>query len=419
MKRTNTIIIGGGQAGLAMSRALTDRGIVHRVLERGRIGERWRTERWDSLRLLTPRWMSRLPGWSYRGPDPDGYMAMDEVVRTFEDYARSFDAPVEEGCTVVSVEREHDGYRVETDRGTWYAANVVIATGYCQVPHVPAMAAGLPEDVVQVVPSRYRNPGQLPAGPVLVVGASSTGIQLAAEIHASGRPVTVAVGRHIRLPRTYRGRDILAWLDTMGILAEEPSGAAHLEAARRQPSLQLIGSPGHRDLDLNVLQDMGVRLAGRAIGVDPGRIRFADDLTRSVTLADVKLARLLRRIDTHIRETGIPAPPAEPIRAVRPEAAAESLPVGPEGIRTVLWATGYRRSYPWLNVPVLDTRGEVRHQGGITASPGLYVLGLNFLRRRNSTFIDGVGADAEDLARHLAARRDRRQDRDRRPLAVA
>lgn len=409
MKRTNTIIIGGGQAGLAMSRVLADRGIVHRVLERGRVGERWRTERWDSLRLLTPRWMSRLPGWSYQGPDPDGYMNMDEVVRYFEEYARSFSAPVEEGCTVLSVEPEGAGYRVHTDRGTWHAANVVVATGYCQLPNVPSMAGDLPRDVVQMTPNRYRNPEQLPRGQVLVVGASSTGIQLAAEIHASGRPVTLAVGRHIRLPRTYRGRDILSWLDVMGILAEEAVDAAQLEAARRQPSLQLVGTPERRHLDLGVLQDMGIRLAGRAVGVTAGNVEFADDLGRSITLADVKLSRLLGRIDAYIRDAVPDAPDADPIRAIHPPAAPATADLGPEGIRTVLWATGYRRNYPWLRVPVLDERGEIRHQGGITSAPGLYVLGLNYLRRRNSTFIDGVGADAEDIARHLTARRNLRR----------
>ncbi len=406
MKNTDVIIIGGGQAGLAMSRCLTERAIDHVVLERGRVGERWRSERWDSLRLLTPRWQSRLPGYRYQGPDPDGFMAKHEVIDLLEDYSRSIAAPVHTGVTVTAVERNAAGYRIATDQGDWHAANVVVATGHCDIPHVPDMAASLSPDVAQVVPSRYRNPDQLPAGGVLVIGASATGIQLAAEIHRSGRPVTLAVGRHIRLPRRYRGRDILYWLDAMGTLNQSADEVFDLEASRRQPSLQLIGSPAHRPLDLGVLAASGVRLVGRAAAAAGARMTFAPDLAGTVAAADAKLARQLRRIDDFIARVGLSAevPPAAPVAPIRVPAAPEELDLAAEGIRTVVWATGYRRSYPWLRVPVLDERGEIRHTGGVTAAEGLYVLGLMFLRRRNSSFIDGVGADARHLAGHIACR---------------
>jgi putative flavoprotein involved in K+ transport len=403
MQRTDVVVVGGGQAGLAMSRCLVDRGIEHVVLERGRVAERWRSERWDSLRLLTPRWQARLPGWAYRGPDQDGFMDRGEVVGYLDGYARSFGAPVRGGVAVSAVERDGDGYRVRTDAGTWRAAAVVVATGHCDVPLVPAMAAGLPRDVVQVVPSRYRSPRQLPDGGVLVVGASATGIQLAAEIQRSGRPVTLAVGRHTRLPRRYRGRDIHWWLDRTGMLDEAAAAIADLEAARRQPSLQLVGSDDHRTIDLGVLRDAGVRLAGRALAVDGARVRLARDLARSAADAEARLARLLGRIDAWSERHGPPdAPPAEPVRALRLPAAPAAIDLRAERIRTVLWATGYRRSYPWLRVPVLDARGEIRHEGGVTPAPGLYVLGLHLLRRRRSSLLDGVGADARDLAEHLA-----------------
>jgi putative flavoprotein involved in K+ transport len=409
MRRTDVVVVGGGQAGLAMSRCLVERGVEHVVLERGRIAERWRSERWDSLRLLTPRWQARLPGWSYRGPEPDGFMTRGEVIGFLAAYARSFGAPVRGGVTVTAVEREGDGFRVETDAGAWSAAAVVVATGHCDLPLVPAMAAGLPPDVLQVVPSRYRSPRQLPPGGVLVVGASATGVQLAAELQRSGRPVTLAVGRHTRLPRRYRGRDIQWWLDRTGILDEAADAVADLEAARRQPSLQLVGRDDGRTLDLGTLRDAGVRLAGRAVAVDRARVRFAGDLARSVADAEARLARLLRRIDGFVERGALAgAPPPEPPRPLRLPAGPAALDLRAEGIRTVLWATGYRRSYPWLRVPVLDGRGEIRHDGGITPVPGLYVLGLQFLRRRKSSFLDGVGADARDLAEHLAGRLARR-----------
>jgi putative flavoprotein involved in K+ transport len=410
MKRTDVVVIGGGQAGLAASRCLAARGVDHVVLERGRLAERWRSERWDSLRLLTPRWQSRLPGFSYRGPDPDGFMSRREVIGYLEAYARSFAAPVEDGVAVRAVERDGDGYRVTADRGTWRAESVIVATGHCDRPHVPALAAGLPADVVQLVPTRYRNPALLPAGGVLVVGASATGIQLADEIHRSGRPVTLAVGRHVRLPRRYRGRDVMAWLDATGFLDQGAETVADLEAARRQPSLQLVGRPDHRTLDLGVLLDAGVRLVGRVRGVEGSRVLLAEDLAETFAGAERRQARLLGRIDAHIARTGqTAAPPAEPLRPIAPPAAPAAIDLRAEAIRTVIWATGYRRSYPWLRVPVLDERGEIRHVGGITPASGLYVLGLQFLRRRKSSFLDGVGEDAAVLVDHLARRLARRR----------
>lgn len=404
MRRTDVVVIGGGQAGLAMSHCLGQRGIEHVVLERGRVGERWRSERWDSLRLLTPRWQSRLPGWSYRGADPEGFMSRREVIRYLEGYARSFAAPVEQGVTVEAVERAGAGYEVSTDRAIWRAAAVVIATGQSDRPSVPPFAAALSRDLVQVVPAGYRRSSQLPPGGVLVVGASATGIQLAGEIHASGRPVVLAAGRHLRMPRRYRGRDIMWWLDAAGILDETAAEVRDPEAARRQPSMQLVGRPDHRSVDLAVLHAAGVRVVGRAVGVDGGRVLLGNDLAASVAAAEARLQRLLGRIDAYARGAGLAAQvrAPDPIPPVRLPAAPASLALRAEGIRTVLWATGYRRSYPWLKLPVLDERGEIRHLGGITSEPGLYVLGLQFLRRRNSSFLDGVGADARDLTDHLA-----------------
>lgn len=406
MQRTHTLVIGGGQAGLAMSRCLSDRGIDHIVLERGRIGERWRSERWDSLRMLTPRWQSRLPGLRYEHDDLEGYMTMPEVTRLLEYYAASFGAPVETRSAVCSVESLGGTFLVRTTRRDWLANNVVIATGHCDVPFVPEFAAQLPPEVKQVTATSYRRPGDLPDGKVLVVGASASGVQLAEEIHASGRPVTLAVGKHTRLPRSYRGRDIMWWLDAMGVLDAPIESVDDPSVWRRRPSLQLVGRRGSR-IDLDGLADMGVRVLGRASMASGARLRFAGDLARTTAAADAKLARLLGRIDDFVDLWGLerlvdaPEPPA-PIEL---KASAVDLDLNREQIATVVWATGFRRLYPWLRVPVLDHTGEVVHSGGVTAVPGLYVVGLQFLRRRSSSFLDGVGKDADALAEHIAVHR--------------
>jgi putative flavoprotein involved in K+ transport len=405
MRRTQVAVIGGGQAGLATSRCLSRYGLDHVVLERGRVAERWRSERWDSLRLLTPNWQSRLPGYRFDGSDPDGYMNMLELVGYLERYAGSFAAPVETDTNVLAVEPAAAGYRLTTSRGGLEASSVVIATGHCDTPYVPQLARQLPADVMQVVPTRYRNPDQLPSGGVLVVGASATGVQLADEIHASGRPVTLAVGRHTRLPRVYRGRDVMWWLDAMGVMDERIEDVFDPEVSRGQPSLQLVGRPDRATLDLPSLQARGVRLVGRVRAAEGDRVDLADDLVAHTAAADARLARLIQRIDVFAARTGLDAElgPREEFRPFCwPAPAPEELRLREEGIRSVVWATGFRRSYPWLRVPVLDASGEIRHEGGITQAAGLYVIGLYFLRRRKSSLIDGVGADARELTAHLA-----------------
>ena len=403
MKRTDSIIIGGGQAGLAMSQCLSERGIDHVVLERGKVAERWRSERWDSLRLLSPNWHTRLPGFRYQGTDPDGFMTMSEIVSYLERYARASSAPVQEETTVLSVKRGGHGYRVQTDQCDWEAPTVVLATGHCDRPFVPEAARSLPSHVHQLVPSQYRNPDQLPDAGVLVVGASASGIQLAQEIHRSGRPVTLAVGRHIRMPRRYRGRDIAWWLEASGILGERAEHTFDLESARRQPSLQLVGTPDQKTIDLAVLRDEGVQLSGRVAGADGARVSLRNDLRHTVDAAEQKLERVLDRIDSFIDETCMEAEIPDRRPAIQVSDAPTELDLRAAGIASVLWATGYRRSYSWLHVPVLNIRGEIIHDAGVTPATGLYVLGLNFQRTRKSSFIDGVGDDARAVAEHLGA----------------
>lgn len=402
MIHTDILIIGAGQAGLAMSRCLGELGIAHLVVERGRIGERWRSERWASLRLLSPRWQTRLPGHTYDGPDPDGYMSRDEVVAFLETYARGSRAPVLEHTTVTAVARAGAGYRVSTSRGDVQVRGVVIASGHCDRPLMPDCARNLSLDIDQVSTCDYKHPAQLRRGGVLVVGASATGVQLAEEIHRSGRPVTLAVGRHIRMPRCYRRRDVMWWLDRMGIYDERADQVPCIEAARRQPSMQLVGRPDRGDLDLGVLQAQGVRLAGRLAAIADTRVRFADDLAVSMTAADNKMRALLARIDAFAEAENLAAeaPAYSPLPVPVPKTPL-ALDLHAAGIATVLWATGFRRHYPWLSLPILDEAGEIRHQGGITPAPGVVVLGLPFQCRRKSMFVDGVGDDARVLAAHL------------------
>ncbi len=392
-----------------MSRCLSERSIEHVVLERSRVAERWRSERWDSLRLLTPNWMSRLPGFQYSGSDPDGYMNMPEVVGYLERYARVIRVPLEAGTNVLALEKLGTGFRLQTDRGDWNCRNVVVATGYCDRPAVPALASTLSPRIHQLSPVEYRNPDLLPAGGVLVVGASASGIQLADEIAQSGRKTLLAVGRHNRLPRRYRGKDILWWLDRMGILDEGAEQVHDLEISRNQPAFQLVGRADHSSIDLASLAAKGVRILGRAVAAQGRRVFFGDDLIATTSSADVKLASLLSRIDQFAAGTGLAAEvgPAEPFQPLWPS-FFRSEPTGcdlrAEGIATVVWATGFKRHYPWLRVPVLDAKGEIRHHRGVTPEPGLYVLGLQFQNRRKSAFIDGVGQDAAELAAHLAMR---------------
>jgi putative flavoprotein involved in K+ transport len=331
-------------------------------------------------------------------------MTKAELVSYLNAYARAYRAPVCSDTTVHAVRACGRGYHVATGRGDWLATVVVVATGECQSAAVPAMARRLSPDVKQITLPEYRNPDALPLGGVLVVGASASGAQLADEILQSGRPVTLAVGRHTRMPRRYRGRDIMAWMDVAGIWDERAESVPDLERARCQPSLQLVGSRDGHSVDLPTLQQKGVQLVGRLTEIEDRALHFADDLARTSANADQKLARLLARIDDFIDANGLDGQAGAPERIAPAgfEAPRLQLDTAAAGIRTVLWATGYRRSYPWLDVPALDDRGELAHEGGVTALPGLYGLGLRFMRRRKSNFIDGVGRDAGELADHIA-----------------
>lgn len=403
----DVIVVGGGHNGLAMSQALSQRSLEHVVLERGAVAQAWRTERWDSLRLLTPNWMSRLPGHAYDGDDPDGYMSAAELTAFLTGYAARIAAPVHCHTTVLRAVRDGDGYRVSTDRGDWHCRALVLAHGAFARPLLPAWASAVPAAVHQVSAKSYRHPGQLDEGGVLVVGASATGLQLAQEIHASGRPVTLAVGEHVRAPRTYRGRDIQWWMLASGVLDQRIEEQDDPERARRVPSPQLVGTPERATLDLNTLQQQGVRLAGRLMGVREQRALCSGSLRNVCALADLKLNRLLDRFDDWAREQGLDGDVGAPERGA-PTAIDAKLPLGVElgrEIRTIVWATGFAPDHSWLDMPVFDRRGRLLHDRGVVA-PGLVVLGLPFMRRRKSSFIHGAEDDVRELAAHIAAHLD-------------
>lgn len=401
----DVIVIGAGQSGLAMSRFLSERSIEHLVLERGEVANSWRSERWDSLKMLTPNWQASLPGYAYAGPEPDAYMSMPEVARFIDGYAGFIRAPVRTGVEVRSVEPVDGGYRVSTNCGQWTARAVVVASGAFNLASVPRASEQVPSAVHQLTARDYRNPEQLPEGDVLVVGGSATGLQLADEIHASGRPVTLAVGEHVRMPRVYRGQDIQYWMHTTGLLDERYDEVDDIVRARNVPSPQLIGSEGRETLDLNALVKNGVELRGRLAGVRESRLMFSGSLRNVCTLADLKMNRMLNSIDEWIDANAAAdnRHPAERFdETVVNSSGSQCIDLNSKQVATIVWATGFRPDYSWLDVPVFDARGRLKHDGGVIDAPGLYVLGLPFLRRRKSSFIHGAEDDARDLSEHLS-----------------
>ncbi len=406
MTHTTAAVVGAGHAGLAMSRRLTERSIDHVVLERGEVAHSWRTQRWPSLRLLTPNWLTRLPGHGYAGGDPDGFMPLADVVATLTRYARLVGAPVRTGTTVQAVRAAPEGFEIRTNDDVLRARAVVLATGACNLPAIPRIADAIPSPMMTLTPLTYRDPSQLPDGGVLVVGASATGVQLAEEIHQSGHPVTIAVGEHVRLPRTYRGRDIFWWLEATGLLAERYDEIDDLTRARHLPSPQLTGTSQTSITDLNRLAAQGVRIAGRLGRITHGLAQFSGSLPNISSLADLKMNRFLSRADEWATATGIDdeLPPPHRFAPTHVKARAPlELDLTSREIRTVLWATGFRPDHSWLEIPgARNNVGHLDHHGGVIAGvPGLYVLGMPVLRTRASTYIHGAATDTEAIAGHL------------------
>ena len=404
-ERIQTLIVGGGQAGLAMSHRLGQRGLEHLVLERGRIGERWRSERWDGLKFQFPNWSVRLPDFPFSHADPDGFAGGGEIAAFIAAYAAFIAAPVRCGVNVTAL-RGRDGasgFVAETSDGTIEADNVVVATGPYQRPRIPHL---LRDDagIFQLHASRYQNPGQLPPGAVLVVGSGASGAQIAEELLRAGRRVYLSVGQHRRMPRRYRGRDLIWWLDVMGML-QRPT-----EQRGPERSLPLIsGAFGGNTIDFRRFAAEGVTLLGRAQAAHQGVIAFAPDLAKRLAYGDASLTIFLDMMDAHVAQHGLDMPPDPAARAVLPDPPCLAEPLlrldlSAAGIGAVIWATGYGFDFGWIEVPVLNAQGEPDHARGITAVPGMYFLGLQWLSKLNSSLLSGVGEDAAELADHISAR---------------
>ena len=406
VEEVDVVVVGGGQAGIAMSEHLSDQGIPHVVLERDRIAERWRTWRWDSLVANGPAWHDRFPGLEVDGVHPDAFATKDQVAAYFEAYAEKIAAPVRTGVEVTSVRAEpgRPGFRVETTRGSYRARFVVAATGPFQRPAIPPI---IPTDtgVRQLHSVDYRNPGQLPEGGVLVVGAGSSGVQIADELRRAGREVHLSVGPHDRPPRSYRGRDFCWWLGVLGQWDAEtpPAGAEHVTIA-------VSGARGGHTVDFRELEDIGVRLHGMTQSYDDGVLRFHDDLADHIAAGDATYLGLLDEADAWVTRTGADLPEEPAARLVGPLPAAATDPVlelelAAAGVTSVVWATGFTLDHTWLQVDAFDEVGRPQHRRGVSAEPGVYFLGLPWLSRRGSSFIWGVWHDARHIAGHIATRR--------------
>jgi putative flavoprotein involved in K+ transport len=399
------VVVGGGQAGLSMSWHLRRRGVEHLVLERHRVGHAWREERWESFCLVTPNWQCRLPGHPYRGDDPDGFMVRDEIVAYLEGYVSEFAPPLLEGVEVTEVRRDGAVFALETTVGPLTADQVVLAVGGYHRPRVPRLGERLPSTVEQVHSAHYRSPERLPAGAVLVVGSGQSGAQIAEDLHLAGRRVHLATGSAPRVARSYRGRDVVAWLDELGHydlpVTEHPQG----EAVRRKPNHYVTGRDGGRDIDLRRFALEGMRLYGRLAGVDGPQVQFGDDLARNLDGADQVSEGIKDTIDRYIADQGLdvgveprPGPVWEP-----PPGHPDTVELEEEGITAVVWATGFDSDWSWVRVPVFDGRGYPAHERGVTREPGLYVLGLPWLHTWGSGRFVGVGRDAEHLTDAVVA----------------
>lgn len=405
METVETLVIGAGQAGIAMSEHLSRHGLSHLVVERRRIAERWRSERWDTLVANGPAWHDRFPGMTFADVEPDAFASRQSIVDYLVAYAEKFAAPIRCGVKVERLRRKDDcsGFRVETATGIIEARNVVVATGPFQRPSIPAL---VPDDagIVQLHSSAYRNPDQLPPGHVLVVGAGSSGVQIAEELLRAGRGVHLAVGPHNRPPRRYRGRDFVWWLGVLG----KWDATVH-EPGREHVTIAVSGARGGHTVDFRDLAARGVMLVGRAEGFRDGAMHFAPDLERNIALGDADYLSVLDEADAYAVREGLdlPADPgARAFKAGLPDGFQTPLrlDLAPAGVTSIIWATGYAFDFGWLQAGAFDMRGCPVHEHGVSTVPGLYHLGLPWLSRRASAFIWGVWHDAAFLAGFIAAR---------------
>jgi putative flavoprotein involved in K+ transport len=404
----SVVVIGGGQAGLAISYQLKQRGIDHVILEKNQIAHSWKTQRWDAFCLVTPNWQCQLPGFPYQGSDPMGFMLRDEIVAYVEGYAKHISAPVKEGVAVTRLKEDATGgFALETSAGAMIADTVVLAVSGYHVPNVPRMSDRLDASVTQLHSSAYRNPQSLPPGEVLVIGSGQSGCQIAEDLHLAGRKVHLAVGSAPRCPRVYRGRDAVEWLDDLGQYDLPVEQHNLKEKVRKNANHYLTGRDGGRDIDLRKFAIEGMSLYGRLRDIQNGRLEFADDLAKNLDNADRVYNGICGLIDDHIARNAISAPASPHYAPVwQPESPVATLDPAKAGISTIIWTTGFRSDWSWVELPIFDGAGYPTHRRGVTSMDGVYVLGLPWLHTWGSGRFVGVGRDADFLAKHLAARLD-------------
>lgn len=401
MRDTHTLVVGGGQAGLAMSHQLTRRGVEHVVFERGRIAETWRSQRWDSFTVVGPNWSVSLPGAPYAGPEPDGFMARNDLVAFFEAYAGLIQAPLETGVEVARVEPDGARWHATTSSGDMHARNVVLATGAYQRPRVPAHS--FDPSITTLHTADYKRPSQLPDGGVIVVGSGQSGAQIAEELVLAGRRVWLASGRCGWRPRRYRGRDNASWRMDMGFF-DLTIETINPQARFGAPPMQ-TGRGGGHDISLRTLAHLGVSVLGRYVSAIGTTVSFADDVESNLRTSDESALQFCRQVDDYIRERGIDAPEESPLDVTLPPLDRRTtLDLGAEGITSVIWATGFAHDYSWVTPAIGGERGYPVQRRGVTEHAGLYVLGLHVMWKQNSGLIYGVGDDAAYLADHIASR---------------
>jgi putative flavoprotein involved in K+ transport len=396
----SVIVVGGGQAGLAMSYHLKRAGRDHVVLEKNSIAHSWKTQRWDAFCLVTPNWQCRLPGYPYQGGDPKGFMLRDEIVAYVEGYAKHIDAPVQEGVAVTRLARHPSGnFALETSAGPMTAEQVVLAVSGYHVPNIPRVAEKLAPDIVQIHSSAYRKPEQMPDGEILVVGSGQSGCQIAEDLHLGGRKVHLAVGSAPRCPRMYRGRDAVEWLDDLGQYDLPVEQHSLKEMVRKNANHYLTGRDGGRDIDLRRFALEGMQLHGRVTDITGAIITFGDDLAANLDNADRVYNGICGLIDDHIARNSIEAPPQQHYTPVwRPKTVATKLDLGAAGIKSIIWTTGFRSDWSWVDLPLFDGAGYPTHARGVTSAKGIYVLGMPWLYTWGSGRFVGVGRDAEFIA---------------------
>ena len=404
IEHVETIIVGAGQAGLAMSRCLSEAGREHLILERATVADRWRSQRWDSLMFQFPNWSLELPGKKYEGPAPEGFSHKDQVRSFIEEYARQIDAPIHTAVEVRSLDEDSNYYALATNAGTYRAENVVIATGPYQRPRVPPIAAGLPKSIAQLHAGEYRNPAQLPAGAVLVVGSGASGCQIAEELLAAGRDVFFAVGRHQRVPRRYRGHDAFWWRRELGLLDQTVDD---VPPGNRPPPPLVTGIGGGHTVCLRSYANDGMRLLGHLRDIRDGKLLLADDLQRNLAAGDRTYDDFTAAVDRRIAECGLGLAD-EPLSDVRsaPPSHPEILDLQAEGITSVIWATGYVFDFAWVHLRVFDERGLPVQRRGATAADGVYFLGLAWMHKVKSSFLYGVGEDARQIGEFVNGDRE-------------